>query len=453
MTKRLAPVLFLLIAALGLLAIPEPAYAQLDIDVCAPGFMPWHYTSKIVYCIEGMVVQATFDILYPFSNYMVDVLGPMMVLAIIFFSLRIMGGEKELVHKGVFFIVRLGLVIMFAWGLGGLAGYIFDIVNEMVVLVSGGYSPWFQIDAFLGRFIGFGIQHSLDQGLVGIVGAAVFSGTAGTMLGMIGGCAILKMLLFVFRAMFLYLSAIVGIGFLIVISPLVIPTAIFFYTERYLKRWIDMMIATMLVPVLLFATMKMFVNGFGILIEDIFALLGSNGNITDFSAFWKLNQPQAAWMLPTDPQLSGNLEAATQNFGKNVPSVAPNVAPMLRHAHNVNLMNFPGINFGPNDPVIKQNLVYAFMTLLLYTMLINEMLTKIPEIARSIAGATAAVLTDTASLEQNIMNAYRKMQQNAAQAEGAPGTGASGPTVSRPSAGGNPGLNTPGRGGRAGGRR
>ncbi len=449
--KRFVPTALALLLLLGLF-MPGAAHAQLDIDVCAPGFMPWAYTSKIVYCIEGMVVVATNSMVVAISNYMRQTVGAMMVISVIVFGMRIMSGERDLVRKGVFFTLRLGLVWLYSYALGGLTGTIFDILDGAVASVSGGYSPWYQIDTFLGRIIGFGMNLSIDQGLLGIVGAAVFSGIGGGMMAMIGGWAILKLLLFIYRVMFIYLTALVGVGFLIVISPLIIPTAIFFYTERYFKRWLDMLIATMLVPVLLFATLSMFVNGFSIMIEDIFAIMGSNPANTNLSSFQKSNVPAAAWLMPSDPQLATNLENVTRNFGKNVPAVSPASNPLLRHAHNLSLFNFPGVDFGPNDAAIKQSLVYAFLTLLLYTMLIHEMLWKIPEIAKSIAGATAAVLTDPSGFEQNVMKAFNKVNPTSGGGGGGGMPAGTTPTqpngAPRPAMGPNP-MRTP-RGGRGG---
>ena len=168
-----------------------------------------------------------------------------------------------------------------------------------------------------------------------------------------------------------------------------IPLALFFYTERYFKKWADIIISAMLTPILIFSFVLMFLGVFEVLIQNIFDILGGN----DFKAYWRLNNGLFSWMMPTDPntnQIMQNLPSdPSMNCGNSTvtPPVQTNINPMVRNSFNAGsgLGRFATLNFGANDVGVTQRLSFAFMSLWIFASLMKSMVGMLPQIASSIA--------------------------------------------------------------------
>lgn len=227
--------------------------------------------------------------------------------------------------------------------------------------------------------------------------------------------ALINLLLFIFRVVFTYLMAITVMAFLIVISPFIIPLAVFFYTERYFIRWLDTLFSAMLVPVLLFAFLSMFVNIFASLINDVYYIICGNTCVnnpaqTDFSPYWKDNQPKFGWLMPSDPNLSNRLQSAAQSGAAGKPAVQTNINPLMRRGHDAGVFNMPGIDFGPNNVSVMQKLVYAFIGLWIFASFMKSMVGKIPEIAANIANAASGVTMQQTNIERTVRRNWNKLQ-------------------------------------------
>lgn len=406
---------------LAALLLPAVAHADpipgIQLDNCAPGFEAWDYTAKIVYCVQTSVEDAVFILMEALSDFMTSIVGAMIVLLIAFFGVRIMGGEPELLGKATGILLRIAFVWFFYYNLGGIASSIFDVEDFLIALVAGG-SPWFQIDEFLGRLIGVGPPPlDISKGLLGIIGAALFSSTTGGILFFIAISAFINLLMFIFRVVFTYLTAITLMGFLIVISPLIIPLVLFVgRMEQMFNKWLDILISAMLVPVLLFAFLSIAVNGFSYLIDDLFLVLcgpdcvSDPGN-TDLSSYWKMNEPKFAWALPSDPGFALRLgEMTGQEDEAGTPAVQTYITPTLRHAHDTGAMTMPGIDFGPSNVAMLQKLIYTFLGLWLFASFMKSIVDKIPEIAYNITEAYSYISMEPSGIERKVGSGMRQLR-------------------------------------------
>lgn len=379
-------------------------------------FPDWAFTGKVVFCLEKTIRMATDEILWVLSIYMIPIVNIMAVFAIIILGMRILNGERELTRTVVGFLLRLGLVIGFSFNLAGLADSIFAIEGQLIDMVShlssSGLSPWERIDIFIGRLFGMGPNIVLFQGLLGILGGALVSSTFGVVLFLIGFMAIIDILTFIIRAVFTYLTSYILIAFMIIISPLIIPMALFFYTERYFQKWLSMLIAAMITPLMLFTFMHLFLGVFAVLIAKIFSTLGfpcsaacdiilgaGDPNLCDlstcatspdFRAFWRLNQPLFAWLVPSDPSFDQLLTLVTEE-NLSEPAVQSNILPHARRALNTSILNVPSIDFGQNNIPMLQLLVFQFVTLWIFASLMKSLVEKIPDIAASIANTVSGI--------------------------------------------------------------
>lgn len=454
--------LLLLLMLVGTVTFAAPAEAQ-TIDTCNsnirasnplhPTFQSWEFTARVIGCLQGMVVIATRTLMQMVSDYMTGTVTVMIALAIAVYGFRILSGEEQLKPKMVGFGIRLGLVWMFFYNLGGWTEDIFAIEDELILMVTGGgYNPWQRIDVFFGNMLGFGENTIMLRGLLGILGGSLLSSTVSIILAIIGFMAIFDIFTFIVRAVFIYISAYVAIGFLLVLSPILIPTALFFSTERYFQKWLHILISAILLPIILFAFFQMFLGVFDILIGDIFARLGSppcDRNIyrfpgtpdrlaglgpcntppgpgnwwtdgsskPDFRSFWKLNTPIFSWMMPGDP----NMDQALTHVGAESlsdPAVQSNVIPHGRRAFSAGI-NVPTIDFGHNHIPFIQRLLADFVVLWLFASLMKSMTDKIPEVADNLAAVSSRIGMSSFSAKHAISEAQSTVKSGISQLGGA----------------------------------
>ncbi|MFW0776791.1 MAG: type IV secretion system protein [Rickettsiales bacterium] len=409
-------------------------------------FDDWEYTSKVVGCLRGMIVLAaahpTDGLAYHLSVYMVPTVTIMIALAIIIFGVRLLGGERDLMPKAIKFLLRLGLVWLFSFNLAGLGAVLFDIMDEMICMVSvdsveGILSeqmamegilpttielqtsgailnecyPWNFMDHFIGKLFGFGEHILLTHGLAGIIAGALFSSTAGILVFFTGIAAMLDVILMILRIVFIYLSAVLIVGFMIIISPLIIPLAIFATQERYFNRWLDILLTAMFTPMILFGFLSVFLGVYEMLIDRIVNILGgvdAEGK-THFDAYWRTNEPKFSWLMSTDPNTAQDFEdmASAEDVGS--PAVQSFINPFARRSMDTNLFVPPGVDFGEAGIKVMQQLTLGFISLWIFSSLMKSMIRKIPEITQSIVGASLGITYQAnsfeAGLKRGLMNA------------------------------------------------
>lgn len=394
---------------------PANAYAAgVSLKSCAPGLEEYRITQRVVSCIERAVIQAVFSMMGQMQAYMWPIFASLFTLAIAIMGIRVISGEKT--GRSAMYAIRLAMVAYFMGNLGTFAGAAFAIESELISIVAGG-SPWVMIDNFLGNLLGFGPKFALYQGIIGIVGAAVFSPQVASMLFMAGTSAVSTLLLFILNVVYTYLASIIMLGFLLVLSPIFLPWAVFFLTERYMKRLLDMIISIMLMPVLLFAFIQLFLGVFDYLIADIFdSVLPRN---RDFRALWNLNNPVFSWLMPSDTSLMERLEGVAQfnqpgAFDAANPAVQTNVNPFLRHGFNAgSIANLPGLNFGPSEPIWVQAIAMKLIALWLFATLMKTMVSRIPEISSSIAGSVIGIPLSATTPQQMLQNVETSLRVGA----------------------------------------
>lgn len=426
----------LLLAVLtGMLLFSAPLYADPplplpqgeDVDTEVPtisledctneNFDDGAYTTKVVHCVKEKIEDATITILTELSDYMSFTVGVAFIYAVILFGIRIVGGQQQLNGQTMGFLLRLGLVFMFSYNLGGYAGDVFDIMEEITTLVSGNYevvngsyqyidgpySPWETIDEYLARPFGFGTEFTLAQGLVGLIGASLFSANMGGTIFAAGLALIWALLKFVFDVVYMYLSAVLMVGFMIIISPLIIPLALFYHTERFFKKWLDILVGAIITPALLFAFLSLTLGGFLSLISDIYSNM-TDPNNPDFSPYWRISQSiSSPWIMPADPNFAQRL-AQQNGTTQSVAPIGGSISPFEHSSFSANMFMPPGINLG-GDQQLTNAIVYSFISLLIYVMLITNMVQQIPGIAASIAGTSVGVTLQNTGFREKMREA------------------------------------------------
>lgn len=379
---------------------PNKTTTKFEIGQCAYNYtgiryQPYEFTTQLVACVEGTIHSAVIRMMSVISTEFGWVTAVLSTLAILFYGVRIALGEHELLKRTSTLFIKLAFIVVFMNMLPEIVGWVFAVFRQMLTMVVGGISPWQRIDAFLGNLVGFGPSIVLLNGLLGMVGAAIFSSKVGLVMFMAGIFAILNLLNFILSLIYSYLLAFLTIGFLLTLMPVMIPMALLFHSERYFKKWVDLIISAIVMPVLLFAFVWMFLGIFDILIQNIFDIMGGN----DFRAYWRLNTSLCSWTMPSDPNTNAMMQhLSTANELPCVdrtikPPTQLNINPMAKSQFDACPGRIATLNFGANDVNIVQRLSFAFTTLWIFSTLMKSMVQLIPQIAKSIS---AIVHTGTA---------------------------------------------------------
>ncbi len=373
-----------------------------DIDACTQNspFTEEQITSRVVFCIRAAVMTAVSVMLSDLSEYMTSTVSIGAALAICIFGIRVMGGEAEVNAKAMGILLRLALVWMFSYNLGNLGNWLFDIMDWLISLVvPSGWTPWEQIDAFLGRLLGFAPGLTLANGVAGVAFAAALSATSGT--SMFGAflIAMWDLMMFILDIVYAYLTAMLVLGFMIILSPLIIPLAMFNYTERFFKKWLNTVIGALIMPMMLFGFLSFSLDVFDTLIQNVISKLSddlqdSEGNPT-FQQHWRINQPLMSWVTSADPNQILDLQkqvsdkAKTREEEKVYPPIATEINPFERVGMDQNPADMIGADYSTDQ---MRDVLYGFLALWIYARLIMGLVRKMPEIAAAIAASAFLAL-------------------------------------------------------------
>jgi hypothetical protein len=398
------------------------------------------YTQALINCfnwpIRNAVLRPVTGLLVKVSDFSRFFLSAVVTLSIALLGIRIMGGEKNVIPQSMSFLIRLGIAAGYTYNLGGLGGRFFSMFDEVSMwgmppppacpplpaLCPPPPTPWLMFDTFISDLLGFMTTDpsSINNGIIALLSGSFFAQNMGALLTIIGLFTIFVLLSAIFQAMYLYLSSMLAIAFLIVIAPLFVPFLVFNYTERFLMIWFNLYISAILTPLIMFTIVGLFLDSpvavgppapgiFRVAVNNIFSDLGG----TDYvRRCLYLNQPITdSWMLPTNSSLADELKckgtglAACPERDRITSATQLFINPLLYQSLNYSPLSVPKIDCGVDDAEIKKNVLFSMFKLLIYSVLLYFILSKIPEISHGLSnGATIGLsnLTDNISSRMNV---------------------------------------------------
>lgn len=386
-TSRSKNVLLLFAVVAAMLCFIDAAYAQYvspDIITGSCSAMPaWMITSRLVQCLEHNIHMAMNSLLVNLTINMLYTIIVLMVFSMLIFGIKVFAGLEDITKDTALYFIKFGIVLTFAFSLGGLQDAPAAIMRYATSLVVGQWSPWESFDQYLCRLFGFCNEEKLFNGLMGMVFAAAFSGVTGVLVLIVSLFAMLTTIYFAFRAMFTYITAVMLISFLVVLTPLIVPLALFAPTSRYVEKWLDYLIAGIVHPVLLFAFLYMFMGTINTMLDWFIngVFLGNN----DFSGFYRGHRNLFSWLMTADPNSVRMLENTLgETSGRT--ALQTFASPIMSQAVDINPVSSFALDFGVNQTWMMQGMVFGFLGLFIVSYLMLSMLDYLPEIADSITG-------------------------------------------------------------------
>ena len=381
----LSPRFFLIMAMLlSSLVFSSPSFAD---DLCPELEDETSIFGHILSCVLDVFYDAVGKAFTPVATFMNPVIGAMLMLAILIFGIKVLGRGAGW-GEALGFLMRIGIMLMFFSQLSTILSATLQMQGQLVQWTSG-TDALNQIDEILAVLIGFGGKLTIASGLVGILSGAMLSSAFGFTLFFFGVKAILDVVFFVIQALFVYLTAYIVLLFMVVISPLVVPMAIFNYTERYAMSWVKICVAAMLTPMFLMIALTGFIGPIKGAVQDVFTAIGVEGDVfstgkeRDFAVFARSQEAPFAWLMPADANLTQQISGGRELQNPPIPSY---LNPNMRFGYSTAPFDTSGLSFGLNTVEIVKKVLIALAKLMVLTYLVRSLVDQMPIIASGIAG-------------------------------------------------------------------
>ncbi|MDE3015609.1 MAG: type IV secretion system protein [Pseudomonadota bacterium] len=312
--------------------LPPPAFAYSftspttigsDGTVC-PGS---GLTVRMVSCIKETVLYAIGNdgsdggpvgFLLPFSNYLAATDAVACTLAIALWGLLVVSGKQHALSRdGFVLMLKIGAVVLVTSNFSGWFNMLLDIEDSLLGVVStyavnfsnlanngacpaNGGDPslaiWNTVDCAIQTLIG-GIfdPTTLMLGVGGFFFACLLSSALGMFIALLGAYLIGSFLMIIARALYIFISAYIGIAVMFIMLPLILPMILFSVTKPYFDKWFRLTLTFIVQPLFLFAYLSMLVAAFDTVIytgpNSLYrAIAGSNVDSPDFElGGWLLN--------------------------------------------------------------------------------------------------------------------------------------------------------------------
>ena len=301
--------MLMLLGAVALMSVALPVFAQAVPDNVTKCDQYAGLTAKIAGCIRDTLDQGAatfFSQIYP---YLQNAIGAVMTLAVIVYGIMLSFGAVEKVGRDTYIVLmKLAAVVVFCnsspWMVSTLTSVMDGAASAVVsytpasgALDSAGtdaskstclqnlrdeqakadpslpvLAPWLGVDCLIDTVIGIHVlpdttpthdgtwfnkqleangNAGMSRSLLYLFFGAMQSSILGLMLAIIGFFFIYGMLMLIVRCFFTYIAGYMGITFLVIISPLIIPMILFKETKQYFDKWAKMLVSFALQPVIM----------------------------------------------------------------------------------------------------------------------------------------------------------------------------------------------------------
>lgn len=381
----------------------------------------------------GPVQQDEIGMLAFVSEYVGKFLTLAITLSLVLFGLKVFNVRNNPYAVGIGLLIKIGIAFMLINNFGGFATRLYDVFNELVNMGNFGGTPiWTQIDLFLSNLFGFvsDSPSDIEKGVMALLSGSIFSKGLGITITLVGVFAIGSVITFILQAMFLYLISFIAFSFLLAISPIFVIFFIFGYTERFFSKWFELMLSTVLTPLLMFAFLSIFLDVPatgggqpvpGIIrqaVEEVFIALG-NGDRTAGKNYvkrcLKTAQPLvSAYLLPTDPNLADKLACPPpqlpdcQRRDQYNGTMQSWLNPFIAGNLNYTPYTVSTIDCGINNDEIKEKVFKALLALFIYVAFINAMIHRIPGIATDLANGVNVGMTHLSSPIMSMLDSLKR---------------------------------------------
>ncbi len=377
---------------------------------------------RLVTCIEDVIMDVAYGFIIEVYPPLQSTIYALLTLAVIFLGGLMMAGMLEKPGRdGMVFLLKFAAIVYFTanmleildWTVGALHELL-EIVTEFAVFdfplkCPSAFNVWQRIDCLIDVIVGVNTPASLTDGMLAFFFHNFFVGSVGVIIFMLGIWVLLAFVMGMLTAIQVYLLAIMMLVLLVIVGILFLPLIIFKNTFDYFQKWVRFTIATVLIPIILFAYLNVMLSAFDIVLysgeysvfrtfagdavdaEDfrIHEYMYNNGLVLEYEDKGVVHdQRQTVFPTPKGQQLEGELF----QFGEypigpgTLGSVDISQIPIAIPMKQIDYDAAAGL-VGAADGITLMEEVFAAMILTaLVSYILVAMLKYVPMMAEDLAG-------------------------------------------------------------------
>lgn len=267
--------------------------------------------SRIIGCTEQALKSATKTLASAIQSEVGNAATSACALAVLIAGFAVVGGRTPTWDGPYRTAVNVIIVTALSGSIGSNIDKVYDFMQELVnavtVMPSSGTckdaTMWKIMDCQLNKLVGGVLGGNVKSGIVGFLGSALISGGVGAFIAVMGAVLLLYYIYALLQATYIYITAMVALAMILMVSPLFIPLILFSATRHYFNSWLNMLFSFIMQPVALFAYLSVMLLAFDSLVftgnKSLYAIIGTKpwmGTVQDnfASTAITVNQNKAA---------------------------------------------------------------------------------------------------------------------------------------------------------------
>lgn len=400
-----------------------------------------YLSEYIVTCVRTVVTDAFANFIAGFYPAVEDAIGAAVTLAVLFLGAGLATGMIEKTSRDSFIVlVKIASVLYFVqvstvmWvyesGLDTMSGFT-DTVFQFGAGSTDGRCKdndtlWDRVDCMLDAIIGLreeedadapeatgGEETGIARGMLHFFFSNAFSSGIGLVIGLLGLYVMFSFVMAVIKSIHTYLSAILGMAFILMVMPLFVPFILFKSTRNFFDKWYRIAVSFILQPVLLFGFLSLMMIAFEHMLVDgpnSMLCIAMGEDACTEHAISRYYENHGIYKSTTLDQYHdvGFPEERAAEFSQSLRGVGPRMASdrlmsemgpealqtfftTSRHFDAVDYERLADLVGASDEAEIQERLVLSTITLALASFVFLTMLNYIPAMATDLAGGVFEV--------------------------------------------------------------
>lgn len=445
-------------------------------------------TLRVVVAVKAVMLPALQWMMMEFYAIMAPAINAFLLLVMVVFGVQVATGAVRS-PRGDFVIlgIKLALVYEFTANISGWVPMLMEASDEMLAIFSkmltenffgcstdtlmppgitvdnpDQYLVWKQLDCIFIKFLGFssvGVGASIFAGLLASTAISEYFGPLITVAGVGGFIGFLYAIL---RVTYTYIISIIGLSFMLIISPMFVPLVLFQATRSYFDKWLSNTGAFFLQPAMQMALVAFMVQVFAVTIftseRSVMAVIMCNAgsehptpakgceatcadmkNIDNFSMDCLLSAMEQKYIVSEQVASTAEYQAMKKELTSGVPDI-PNmlfgalrgsdtIAGTTNQSFSASWQMFDPAALLPPEVLAESSspqqrfealmksgqIIISFIVMLIITMAMFTMMEIMPSMIRQLINRSYRISESMFSLptESNFQQGLRTFQEQA----------------------------------------
>jgi type IV secretory pathway VirB6-like protein len=254
----------------------QPNRGRSEICPCSPGM----FVEKLVHCFaskEGIIFKSVMSFITGTKPYFQAIFSAAVLLATMIFGYKLATGTVRQIGKDTMTLLfKIIAVTVFLLNFETIYEYVIDLMYSLGFMAAElivGYGElcrnssgpgtveapaiWAQYDCALNYFLSFKGGGPIILGSSAMIVGLIFAGGYGFAIAMMLVGVIMTLMLAIMRTVYIYLSSILSVSFLMLLGPIFVPLMLFRSRTDQFNKWVLMIFMHLFIPMFLYIVMAL----------------------------------------------------------------------------------------------------------------------------------------------------------------------------------------------------